>query len=79
MAKPVHAQPFTAMECSVYRHPLFRVVSGGNNPSEDRIDIRCKHCKGIHSITRRKLEKMWGELRSPVEEAQEEAPVHQDV
>lgn len=75
MSEPVHAQlSFMAIECSVYRHPIMRVTLG-TTPDGDSVQLRCKHCKGTHAITRRKLEKMWAELR----DSMEEASVHQDV
>lgn len=79
-SEPLPVQlPFVAMECAIYHHPLFRIVSGGNNPAEDSIQIRCRHCKGQHTITRRKLDKAWEELRNPLEEAKEATPVQQDI
>ncbi len=79
MSEPVHAQRFEAMLCNIWQRPICRIVSGGANPSEDSIEIRCKSCKSIHRITRRKLEKMLEELRVLVEEVGEETGVHQDV
>ncbi len=61
MSEPIPPQRYMPMLCSVYNHPLFRVVGDG-------LDIRCRHCKGIHHYSRRKLERMWDELKQAMEE-----------
>jgi hypothetical protein len=75
MSEPVHAQSFESMLCNIWQRPICRIVSGGTNTAEDSVEIKCHSCKNVHRITRRELEKMWEELRNPVEEAS----IHQDV
>ena len=47
--------PYVQCMCTTYLHPILRVV-------QDGIEIRCKHCKQVHHITRETLEQHWAKL-----------------
>jgi hypothetical protein len=47
--------PHTRVECPVWHRPLFHIVAGG-------LEIQCRSCRVVHSISREKLEQVWEEL-----------------
>lgn len=67
MASSPSSSPFIPCICPTYEHPLMRVV-------QDGIDIKCRHCKQVHHISRELLEQRWNELAKT---QQETAPAEQ--